>query len=151
MCRLCHELLFILQMLSQLWCKYDVTPSTFMGAYNITQRYDINKVTERIKFSLRWKQDVEQLNCCSRFLFTFTEIFFEITYFRSMHEYRLYHYCSADTCKKDNNEKCMVLKYQTDFLKIYHPEIMCPRCNLSLGQKTKLVDHLVKCGTKEKP
>ena len=92
MCRLRDELLFILQMLNQIGSKCDVTPSTtfhgsleyYPGLLDMRKEessdiiYDINKVTERIKFSLRWTQDVQLLNRCSRLLFTFSEYLSDI-------------------------------------------------------------------------
>ena len=41
--------------------------------------YDIHKVTERIKFSLRWTRDVPLLNHASRLLFTLSTYMCAIT------------------------------------------------------------------------
>ena len=84
MCRLHDNFLFILGMLNSLASQCDVMPSTIYTtsvayypllvdmrkdeALNIL--YDMFKVTERIKFSLRWTQDIPLLNRSSRLLFT---------------------------------------------------------------------------------
>ena len=84
MCRLHDNFLFILGMLNSLGSQCDVMPLTIYRAsfayypllvdmhkdeaLNII--YDMFKVTERIKFSLRWTQDIPLLNRSSRLLFT---------------------------------------------------------------------------------
>ena len=93
MCRLHDNLLFVLQMLNRLGSQCDVTPSTIFHrsfayyphlidmhkdeALNII--YDMHKVTERIKFSLRWIKDVQLLNHSSRLLFTFSTYLCAVT------------------------------------------------------------------------
>ena len=84
MCRLGDNFLFMLGMLNSLGSQCNVMPSTIYHAslayypllvdmrkdeaLNIL--YDMFKVMERIKFSLRWSQDIPLLNCSSRLLFT---------------------------------------------------------------------------------
>ena len=84
MCRLHDDFLFILGMLNSLGSQCDVMPSIIYRAsfayypllvdmhkdeaLNII--YDMFKVMERIKFSLRWTQDIPLLNHLSRLLFT---------------------------------------------------------------------------------
>ena len=93
MCRLRDNFLFILRMLNSLGSQCDVMPSTIYHAsfayypllidmrkdeaLNII--YDIFKVTERIKFSLRWTQDVPLLNRSSRLLFTLSTYLCAVT------------------------------------------------------------------------
>ena len=82
MCRLRDNFLFILQMLNSLGSQCDVMPLTIYRAsfayypllvdmckdeaLNII--YDMFKVTERIKFSLRWTQDIPLLFTLSTYL-----------------------------------------------------------------------------------
>ena len=84
MCRLGDNFLFMLGMLNSLGSQCNVMPSTIYHAslayypllvdmrkdeaLNIL--YDMFKVMERIKFSLRWSQDIPLLNSSSRLLFT---------------------------------------------------------------------------------
>ena len=84
MCRLRDNFLFILGMLNSLGSQCDVMPLTIYcasfayypllvdmckdEALNII--YDMFKVMERIKFYLRWTQDIPLLNRSSRLLFT---------------------------------------------------------------------------------
>ena len=93
MCRLRDNFLFILQMLNSLRSQCDVMPSTIYHAsfayypllidmrkdeaLNII--YDMHKVTERVKFSLRWTQDVPLLNRSSRLLFTLSTYLCAVT------------------------------------------------------------------------
>ena len=93
MCRLRDNFLFILRMLNSLGSQCDVMPSTIHRvsfayypllidmckdeALNII--YDMFKVTERIKFSLRWTQDVPLLNRSSRLLFTLSTYLCAVT------------------------------------------------------------------------
>ena len=93
MCRLHDNFLFILQMLNSLGSQWDVMPSTIYHAsfayypllidmckdeaLNII--YDMFKVTERIKFSLRWTQDVPLLNPSSRLLFALSTYLCAVT------------------------------------------------------------------------
>ena len=93
MCRLRDHFLFILQMLNSLGSQCDVMPSTIYcasfayypllidmckdEALNII--YNMFKVTERIKFSLRWTQDVPLLNHSSRLLFTLSTYLCAVT------------------------------------------------------------------------
>ena len=93
MCRLHDDFVFILQMLNSLGSQCDVITSNIFHtsfaywpllidmrkdeALNII--YDIHKVTKRIKFSLRWTQDVPLLNHSSRLLFTLSTYLCAIT------------------------------------------------------------------------
>ena len=93
MCRLRDHFLFILQMLNSLGSQCDVMPSTIYHAsfayypllidmhkdeaLNII--YNMFKVTERIKFSLRWTQDVPLLNHSSRLLSTLSTYLCAVT------------------------------------------------------------------------
>ena len=93
MCRLRDNFLFILGMLNSLGSQCDVMPSTLYHAsfayypllvdmrkdemLNII--YDMFKVTERIKFSLRWTQDIPLLNRSSRLLFTLSTYLCAVT------------------------------------------------------------------------
>ena len=93
MCRLRDNFLFILGMLNSLGSQCDVMPSTLYRAsfayypllvdmrkdemLNII--YDMFKVTERIKFSLRWTQDIPLLNRSSRLLFTLSTYLCAVT------------------------------------------------------------------------
>ena len=93
MCRLCDNFLFILGMLNSLGSQCDVMPLTIYHAsfayypllvdmhkdevLNII--YDMFKVTERIKFSFRWTQDIPLLNRSSRLLFTLSTYLCAIT------------------------------------------------------------------------
>ena len=85
--------LFILGMLNSLGSQCDVMQSTLYHAsfayypllvdtrkdeaLNII--YDMFKVMERIKFSLRWTQDIPLLNRSSRLLFTFSTYLCAVT------------------------------------------------------------------------
>ena len=93
MCRLRDEFVFILQMLNSLASQCDVMTSNIYRtsfaywpllidmrkdeALNIV--YDIHKVAERIKFSLRWTPNVPLLNRSSRLLFTLSTYLCAIT------------------------------------------------------------------------
>ena len=93
MCRLHDNFLFILGMLNSLGSQCDVMPLTIYHAsfayypllvdmrkdeaLNII--YDMFKVTERIKFSLRWTQDIPLLNRSSRLLFTLSTYLCAVT------------------------------------------------------------------------
>ena len=93
MCRLRDNFLFVLRMLNSLGSQCDVMPSTIYHAsfayyqllidmrkdeaLNII--YDMFKVTERIKFSLRWTQDVPLLNRSSRLLFALSTYLSAVT------------------------------------------------------------------------
>ena len=93
MCRLCDNFLFILGMLNSLGSQCNVMPSTIYcasfayypllvdmrkdEALNII--YDMFKFTERIKFSLRWTQDIPLLNRSSRLLFTLSTYLCAVT------------------------------------------------------------------------
>ena len=93
MCRLCNNFLFILRMLNSLGSQCDVMPSTIYRAsfayypllvdmhkdeaLNII--YDMFKVMERIKLSLRWTQDIPLLNRSSRLLFTLSTYLCAVT------------------------------------------------------------------------
>ena len=93
MCRLRDNFLFILGMLNSLGSQCDVMPSTIYcasfayypllvdmrkdEALNII--YDMFKVTERIKFSLRWTQDIPLLNRSSRLLLTLSTYLCAVT------------------------------------------------------------------------
>ena len=93
MCRLRDNFLFILGMLNSLGSQCDVMPLTIYRAsfayypllvdmhkdeaLNII--YDMFKVTERIKFSLRWTQDIPLLNRSSRLLFTLSTYLCAVT------------------------------------------------------------------------
>ena len=93
MCRLRDNFLFVLRMLNSLRSQCNVMPSTIYHAsfayypllidmykdeaLNII--YDMFKVTERIKFSLRWTQDVPLLNRSSRLLFALSTYLSAVT------------------------------------------------------------------------
>ena len=93
MCRLRDEFVFTLQMLNSLACQCDVMTSNIYRtsfaywpllidmrkdeALNIV--YDIHKIAERIKFSLRWTPNVPLLNRSSRLLFTLSTYLCAIT------------------------------------------------------------------------
>ena len=93
MCRLHDDFLFILRMLNSLGSQCDVMTSNIFctsfayypllidmrkdEALNIL--YDMHKVAERIKFSLRWTQDVPLLNRSSRLLFTLSTYLCAVT------------------------------------------------------------------------
>ena len=93
MCRLRDNFLFVLRMLNSLGSQCDVMPSTIYHAsfayypllidmckdeaLNII--YNMFKVTERIKFSLRWTQDVPLLNHSSRLIFTLSTYLCAVT------------------------------------------------------------------------
>ena len=93
MCRLWDNFLFILGMLNSLGSQCDVMPSTIYHAsfaYNpllvdmckdeaLNIIYDMFKVMERIKFSLRWTQDIPLLNGSSRLLFTLSTYLCAVT------------------------------------------------------------------------
>ena len=93
MCRLHDNFLFVLRMLNSLGSQCDVMPSTIYRAsfayypllidmhkdvaLNII--YDMFKVTERIKSSPRWTQDVPLLNRSSRLLFALSTFLSAVT------------------------------------------------------------------------
>ena len=93
MCRLCDNFLFILGMLNSLGSQCNAMPSTIYRAsfayypllvnmrkdeaLNIV--YDMFKVMERIKFSLRWTQDIPLLNHSSRLWFTLSTYLCAVT------------------------------------------------------------------------
>ena len=93
MCSLHDNFLFILGMLNSLGSQCNVMPSTIYRAsfayypllvamrkdeaLNII--YDMFKVMERIKFSLRWTQDIPLLNRSSRLLFTLSTYLCAVT------------------------------------------------------------------------
>ena len=94
MCRLRDNFLFILGMLNNsLGSQCDVMPSTIYHAsfayypLLVDMRkdevlsiiYDMFKVMERIKFSLRWTQDIPLLNRSSRLLFTLSTYLCAVT------------------------------------------------------------------------
>ena len=93
MCRLHDDFVFILRMLNSIDSQCDVMTSNIFRtsfaywpllidmckdeALNIL--YNMHKVAERIKFSLRWTQDVPLLNRSSRLLFTLSTYLCAIT------------------------------------------------------------------------
>ena len=93
MCRLHDNFLFVLQMLNRLGSEWDVMPSsTFRSSFEYYPHlidmckdealniiYDMHKVTERIKFRVRWTQDVPLLNLSSRLLFTLSTYLCAVT------------------------------------------------------------------------
>ena len=93
MCRLRDNFLFILGMLNSLGSQCDVMPLTLYRASfayypllvdmhkdeTLNIIYDMFKVTERIKFSLRWTQDIPLLNRSSRLLFTLSTYLCAVT------------------------------------------------------------------------
>ena len=93
MCRLRDNFLFVLWMLNSLGSQCDVMPSTIYRAsfayypllIDIRKDEALNiiyymfKVTERIKFSLRWTQDVPLLNHSSRLFFTLSTYLCAVT------------------------------------------------------------------------